>query len=319
MKIKYILLLILFSLLCIEAKAQNQSNMTIGKADLYTLIMLHPSMIDFNPELQAFTIIRDQKADEKAKAEEKRKKEEVAKLEAKQRRLREKISEEDNFYLAKVETLNEAFLKETSNPDIATATLYMLKEVHRRKMEKAESEYISSISALQGELLMMEEKIKKLSEFGFNKGYTTPEETEERFNAIISEVNIYIRRIADQKGIQIVLNSGYKRLMKQTTKESSDLFSNDYSFGALIKISMQNAVTDDEPAIKGYYKNISNRVENWLNEGGYVLNRLNNRLLNSDILVGGKDLTPEVLSSIYKTYKIESNISNAIIQSIMDK
>ena len=47
------------------------------------------------------------------------------------------------------------------------------------------------------------------------------------------------------------------------------------------------------------------------------IERMKSNLVNSDIILGGMDLTEEVLNALYKDYKLDPNISKAVIQSAL--
>ena len=320
MKNKSIVLIIVFILSLFKVGyAQRKSDMGIGKVDLYTVILLHPSMIDFNPEIQAFSVQRDAYSMKKAEDEQNNNKEEVLKLEKQIKVIKSRIIEEDKKFMNKMDNLTKQHYDELS--DLATGPAAMSEVEYKKKKDKEESEYFSKISHLNGEISIIEEQLNKLNKFSYYSDYTTPNETEKRIDAIINEVNTYIRRIAEQKGISVVLNSGYKRMMKQyaaNKREGSGFIANAQSFGSIFKTPVNYSdLSEDTLALKGYYESINSRINSWLTDGAFILERKINYLANCDIIMGGQDLTGEVLSSLYKAYKLDSNISHAIIQNVI--
>ena len=75
-------------------------------------------------------------------------------------------------------------------------------------------------------------------------------------------------------------------------------------------------MANDEAALIGYYRGIESTIQNWLGSGEEIFENAGNKLANEDIVVGGIDLTVDVLNALYKSYKLDPNVSNVVIQSI---
>ena len=316
MKQKLIVIIILLNILFHSKSllfAQKRNDTAIGKIDIYAVLLLHPAMIEFNPEIRAFHIKRDQVSKQKAASEQQTKIKEREKLEKDLKRIRSRMTEEDNRYLKKIDELNKKHIAKLIG--LATESAVIEQIEYKQTIEKEDNSHYSKMTNMLGEYNLIEEQLAKLNELNFVDGYTTPDETIKRFEAILNETKSYIKRVADSKGISIVLNSGYKKLLKNLTLSKNDYISENQSLGSIFKTPFQKELQNDNLAIKGYYEGINMRTKFWLNNAGNFLNINNNSLLDSDIILGGQDLTIEVLSSLYKAYKLDSNISNAIIQN----
>ena len=49
----------------------------------------------------------------------------------------------------------------------------------------------------------------------------------------------------------------------------------------------------------------------------YFPENMNDCIKDCDIIIGGVDLTSEVLAALYRDYKIDKNLANSIIQSVL--
>ena len=185
---------------------------------------------------------------------------------------------------------------------------------------KEEVSHNAKLTALYAQYSDAEEKLLKISQFGYNEAYTTLEETNQRFANILKEIKSYTQRAADQKGISVVLNASYKRILAKDnvrTNNNSGYVPEDMSFGSIFTRGFPQDLIKDEEAVKGFYTNVYTLTQNWLNNGDSIVNRLKSPMLENDIFIGGVDLTGEVLSALYKAYKLDPNISNTVIKSAL--
>lgn len=308
-----LLLLLIFSLFSLEAKAQRRGDMAIGKVNMHAVLLLHPAMADYDSEVNAFLVQRDAVSDQKAKNEHRANQEEINKLETQIRKIRVRITDEDNKFMKKMQGITSAY--EESIADLATAPAALREVEYLKKKDKEEREYFARVALLNGEKEVIEKQLLKLTQFDLKDGYSTPEETSKRLDSIISETTSYIKRIADQKGISVVLNSGFKRLMRNYEGKGNNFVSNNNSLRAIVKGSTQATLNIDPNALRGYYESVNNLTISWLDNGGYIFKSAGNDLINSDIILGGYDLTGEVLTALYKAYKIDPNITQAIVNT----
>ena len=286
----------------------------IGKIDVRTVFLLHPSMISYSPDRQAFKVTRDAVAQNRAKQEDGSNKEEVRRLNALMKSISAKIAEEDKNYQKKIDSLNEKYIAHIS--ELATGQAGMNRVTYKMEAGNAEVSHNAKMTALYAQYSDAEEKVMKLTQTNFSEGYTTADETEKRFVAILNEIKNYTQRVADQKGVSIVLNTSYKRTLTADSNNSSyGYVPDEMALGAIFNRNFPQELAKDEAAIVGYYSNISTLTQNWLKNCDPIVGRFKNSMLENDVFIGGVDLTADVLSALFKAYKLDPNISNAVIKA----
>ena len=309
-----LILLLISSFFSLEARAQRRGDMAIGKVNLYAVLLLHPAMIDYDTEAKAFLAQRDAVSQQKYKNEQSSNSNDIKMLEEHIRKLRARIAEEDKKYANRMTKLTTDHTSELVG--LATGPAAVSEIEYKKNKKKEEDRYAASIGSLYGEIQIAEKKIEKLTRSGFGEGHTTPDETYRRFEAIFSETNSYIKRIAEQKGISVVLNSGYKRLFRQFDSRITDFnIPIEQSLRGIVKGPVQETLNRDPDALRGYYEYLNSRTVSWLDNAGSILRNVESGFVNSDIIVGGYDLTGEVLTALYKAYKIDPNITQAIVNT----
>ena len=305
--------LCLLYLFCGNQIFAQRSGMYIGKLDLYTAVMLHPSMVWYSPEKKAFKVSRDSISKQRIVREKESNSEERKRLESKMKTLKSRIKEEEQKYNNTIANLSRRYVD--SLDKVGTATAELNKINFKKYSEEALVIYQTKINSYYGEYTLCEDKLSKIENIT-DDSFTSSEETEKRFIEIINEIKAYAKRIADQKGISIVLNSGYKRLLPANNGRSQSIAPDSNTFGSIFSTGFPSELLRDEASIRGYYLGIESNIINWLELGKDALGYSGRLLVEEDILIGGVDLTPEVLNSIYKAYKIDANIANAIIKSL---
>ncbi len=318
-KNNFVFFLIVISLLIVPTSLFAQrGGAYIGKIDVRTVFLLHPSMIQYNFEKQAFKITRDKVSLQNFKNEEKNNSNEINKLNNLMKSISGKIREEEKKYQKKLDNLNKQYLSKIT--EVATGQAAMNKMSYNIESGKEEVSHNAKLTALYAQYSDAEEKLLKISQFGYNEAYTTLEETNQRFANILKEIKSYTQRAADQKGISVVLNASYKRILAKDnvrTNNNSGYVPEDMSFGSIFTRGFPQDLIKDEEAVKGFYTNVYTLTQNWLNNGDSIVNRLKSPMLENDIFIGGVDLTGEVLSALYKAYKLDPNISNTVIKSAL--
>ncbi len=305
-----VLLLVFFS----NSLYAQRGGLYIGKIDVRTVFLLHPSMIGYSPDKEAFRVTRDAVAQRRAQEEASSNEEEVRRLKSLMKSIDVKITEENNKYEKKMSQLYDIYMAHIT--ELATGEAGMNRVTYKMESSKAEVVHNSVLTALYAQYSEAEDNLLKLTEFDYSEGYTTPKETEKRFEAILNEIKVYTQRIADQKGISIVLNTSYKRFMTEDMRKSSNSFvHDDMAFGKIFTTSFPQDLLRDEAAIVGYYNRIGSLTRNWLRNSDSITTRIKNSMLENDVFIGGVDLTADVLSGLFKAYKLDPNISNAVIKA----
>lgn len=312
-RLKGIITVALFMLIASNALT---AQTLIGKIDLRRVMLLHPDMIQYNPTRQAFKVTRSESEKKDVANEAKSVEAEVKELNAELNDIKTLIKNEEKQFDKTIDELSKKYLKKLSSDDEGAAG--MKKMTYSIEANNAEVTHNAKLTAYYAKYSEAEDKIMRLTQFGYHDEYTTPAETEKRFNSILSEVKATIKKIADQKGISVVLNTGYKKAMINNNKNYDVApIADENALGALFEKPIPQELISDEAAVSGYYQNLNSAVRNWLRDADPVLNRINDNLLDTDIIMGGVDLTQEVLKNLYDTYKLNPSVANAVIQSAL--
>lgn len=296
----------------VSQKATAAPKAQIGKIDLKAVVLLHPAMRSFDPYIRAFRVdpakvpqaVMKQKADEQ--------KGEVEKLDAQARLLQGRIHETRRKFDREMERLANNYLDGLEN--LATGPRALKKKEYDIAKNRTESSYNARLQALGAQLNQTEEKRDRLGNVAYNVGFTDPDATQKQFAAIINEIRQYTQQIATQKGIEVVLNSRSRELRKM--KSENTVMAPELNYERLFSTPFPNEIRNDSAAISGYYQNLTSMAANWLAHGNDILNPFSSQIVDNDIFIGGVDLTAEVLAAIFRTYKIDANIGNAVIQAV---
>lgn len=305
---------ILVLLIISGAQAQGTTSTSIGSADLRALIMLHPAMIDFEPTKEAFRIDISKLPDRQVQARRDAHKKHLHDLRTKQRTLQTRMTEElrrhdrdlsrlASAYIQRLTQINETS-KETENYSI---------QRHRK-----DSEIQAKIREINEQLNTVNTELRRLEFITFDDGYTSPEETRQKFVAIVSEVRAFTQHVASQKAIQIVLNSSHRRhILQRPEFEKKPERMMIHTYRDLFETSYYSDEfsTEGHDFASEYYDNVAATTLEWLSKKNSILNNFEPELTGVEIVHGGTDLTYDILIAIYKKYKINEQIGNLIARS----
>ncbi|GAB4279269.1 MAG: hypothetical protein Kow0029_23120 [Candidatus Rifleibacteriota bacterium] len=284
----------------------------IGKVDLKALILLHPAMRSYDPYIQAFKVDASKVSPAIIKQKAEEQESELAKLRADSRLIQGRIHELKKRFNREMDKLANNYLDGLET--LATGPAALKRKTYLINKNRAETAHFAKLKSYNAQLTQIEERISKLEKITYQVGYTDPEETQKQFNAILNEVRQYTQKIANQKGIQVVLNSRSREL--KSIRQDNQILGADLNYDKVFRMPFPNEIRNDSAAISGYYQNLSSMAATWLMEGNKILQPFSNQIIDNDIFIGGTDLTAEVLSAIFRSYKIDQNIGNALIQAI---
>lgn len=312
-KLSIFLALGCFFSLCVCQVSFAAGKVLIGKVDLKALVLLHPAMRSYNPYLQAFKVdpakvhasVAQQKSEEHQG--------EIRKLDAQIRLLQGRLHETRKKFDREMERLSQNYLANIDK--LATGPRALKRKEYDLAQNRTQITYNAKLQSYAAQLNQAEDRRSKLEKVAYNVGYTDPEATQKQFAAIINEIRQYTRQIATNKGIEVVLNSKSRDLRKITSRQAQ-VMAPELNYDKVFSMPFPSQLRNDSAAINGYYQNITSMAAGWLAHGSDILEPFSNQILENDIFIGGTDLTNEVLASIFKTYKVDNNIGNAVIQSI---
>jgi AraC-like DNA-binding protein len=237
---------------------------------------------------------------------------EIESLTAQARLLQGRIHELQRNFNREIDRISSNYLDGLDT--LATGPRALKRQQYELSKNHAETSFNAKLHALGAQLSQAEERLNRLEKIAYHVGYTDPETTQKQFLAIINEIRQYTQQIANQKGIEVVLNSKSREL--KALKNENPVLAPDLDYEKIFRQPFPNEIRNDSAAISGYYQNITSLAQNWLSHGSDILQPFSNQIIDNDIFIGGTDLTVEVLAAIFRTYKVDSNIGNAVIQAI---
>ena len=312
-------LMIAFLFLSCSATAQSKSGVGagIGKVDFRALVLLHPSMMKYDPQKCAFKLDAAKSGSQQQNLQRsKERQERILQLENEERALRAKITELHRNHTRDLSAATDAYV--SSIAKLATGPAGMKQQQFEIDKMQLESSYQAKLKSVSGQLIVTGEERERLEKVVLHPGYTTPEETAGRFAAIVKEVRQIIQQTASQRGIQIVLNSSYQRSLRAIPAERDGFVPADLSYYKIFTLPFTREVEGNHNFVAGYYENLTGMARDWLNHGNIILTSINSSLVDSDIIIGGTDLTGDVLSALFTSYNVNPNIAAAVIKAALE-
>lgn len=299
------------------AWAQSPTGMLIGKVDFRALVLLHPSMMEYDPEKSAFRadpakVASSEHLQRRAQEQSER----LEELEHEIQTLRAKITELHRNYTRDMSELSDRYTKETI--ELATGPAGMKRQQFELDKLQLDSTYQAKLKAASGRCVAAAEELELLQQTSSTPGFTTPEETAARFNAIVSELRQTVQAVAARRGIHIVLNTSFQRALRRELPPREPSSPLEISYQKIFTLPFTREVGASHDFTAGYYENIIAMTRNWLDHGSQILKPAKSSFIDSDIICGGVDLTGEVLSAIFAAYNINQNIGTAVIKAALE-
>ncbi|HOT30185.1 MAG TPA: hypothetical protein PLU72_18550 [Candidatus Ozemobacteraceae bacterium] len=299
------------------AFGQGAGGALIGKVDFRALVLLHPSMMGYDTQKSAFRV-EPSKATLPQQMERRSQehKQRIEALESEIRALRAKITELHRNYTRDVTELNDRYA--AGIVDLATGPAGMKRQQFELDKAQLDSTYQAKLQSASGRCVAATEELDHLQNISLAPGYTTPEETEARFNAIVKELRQLVQSVAARRGIQIVLNTSFQRSLRRERPARDSDEPIDLSYQKIFTTPFTREVGTSHDFTAGYYENIIIMTRNWLDHGSRILKPAKSSFIDSDIICGGVDLTGEVLTSLFSSYKVNQNIGAAVIKAALE-
>jgi ribosomal protein L9 len=293
----------------------------IGTVDFRLLLLLHPTMAKYNPKLQSFKLSSGQTSAAQISKRRKEHQKRINDLEQQTRRLKGKIAEEYKIYERKMSRISDSYLSKMKD-DLATAAAALETQTYNLNKRMLETKHKSYLRMLGDQLAGVNDELASLKKVSYKEGYSTPEESRKQFIAILNETRQYVQSIARKKGIEIVLNSSFKRSFALRDKSPSrKTLPPGQSYANILAAPFLEPTAPEDRQnmdryVSGYYSGISDQVNSYVRYESTILAPFTDFFVDTDILMGGVDLTAEVLAAIFNRYKVNENIGNVIIKAV---
>lgn len=313
-------ILLLIALLFIHtpnaAHSQGTNAALIGKVDFRALVLLHPSMMSYDPQKSAFRLEPSKTASQQLQQRSKEQQQRIGELEGETRALRAKITELHRNYTRDLSEMTDRYMK--GAVDLATGPAGMKRQQFELDKMQFDSTYQAKLQTATGRFVAATEELDLLQQVVLTPGYTTPEETAARFAAIVKELRQTIQSVAARRGIQVVLNSSFQRALRRESPSRDSETPPELSYHKIFTTPFTREVGSSHDFTAGYYENIITMTRNWLDHGAQILKPAKSPFIDADVILGGVDLTGEVLTSVFSAYKVNQNIGTAVIKAAME-
>jgi hypothetical protein len=278
-------------------------------------------MAKYDPELQSFKLLSEHASAAQLSKRRKDQQQRINDLEQRTRRLQAKITEEHKIFGRKMSRISDSYLSKMKN-DLATAAAALETQTYNLNKRMLESKHKSQLRMLGDQLAGANDQLASLKKVSYKEGYSTPEESRKQFIAILNETRQYVQSIARKKGIEIVLNSSFKRSFALRDKSPSrKTLPPAQSYANILAAPFLEPTAPEDRQnmnryVSGYYSGITEQVNGYVKYESTILAPFTDYFVDTDVLMGGVDLTAEVLAAIFKRYNVNDNIGNVIIKTV---
>ena len=316
---KYLIVIYLAFFVCFTVNAApNKIGYVVGTVDFTALVMLHPNMADYDVEKSAFKVIRP-KTDPAGKAQLELLANELKSLKEREKYLDRKLEELRVQTEKSYEEIKQRYYYNVTAPEIATGTRINEEKKFENEVNELNSDNDKQELAIQTELADVRIKIGKIESSTEIELYTTVEETEKKIASIVSEIKKTIKKVAEKNEISVVLNSSSERMVKSVIlKQNSPSNIGQLSYnGILNSDSVPNmlSVTKSNPEVKEY-NSFYQDVRFWLSKEKEVLGNNYHFVPTGNVILGGKDITKDVLWALFKEYRVRDDTAKSIIDAL---
>lgn len=303
---------------CVNAGARTPAPQ-IATVDMASLVAMHPAMAAYDPNMQAFKVTRPRQQfiqDKSRLAADKAKK--IEELRARMRQLESQIAAERQRQIRDEAQQKIDFDK--SMAKLATEAVRLHLQVFRNKEAETRQRNGARLRSLKLQIDQIDRQIENENAEMLADRFTTPAETRQRFLQILNEIRQYAQVTAASRNITIVLDSGGSSLQQTQQKlAGQSSLPGDIDYAEVFEKPLLSPITlsSDEASVQGYYNLRRDKAIVWHNNRSSILAPFSNELANTAVVVGGIDLTIEVLNAILKNYRVDQTVQsilNSVIQ-----
>ena len=282
----------------------------IGSVDFSTLLIFHPQMANYDLYRNAFrkNTVRGQVDGQRKAGEQAGKTRELAE---KRRLLEGRLEEARRNMDRQTKALQDDM--DTRVAKLATGTAAVERNMFQVKMQNLHQRSMAEIRALIGQVELIDQASGKVSGEDVTGQFTSSTETEQVLRAMMREIREKVARVAKNKGIAIVIDSGprdylYVREGKEGELPTENLLQKLFSSGGA-----PTTGSPDAPALQGKYVAQYHLGYFWHRSRLAVLAPFQSILAGNSIVVGGVDLTQECLSAMLTQNRVPPTCQQAIL------
>ena len=289
-KAKILLILLMPMIFCSQIYADQN---IFGYVNVTEVLQLHPMMRYFDSTSRRFQLNATMSGEDiESRIEENKIKyrAEVNKLEEKIKELENKRKELEETYLEKVEHLEET---EKKFDDMSEEE----KDKYNKKKAEFDNDFYNKADEIRKKIYYAQEDINSKMKTSDYTGYLNKDESNQIFSLMLDDVYEALEAVTKKKNISFVFNSSaqldYKNEAVTIPNCLPDFFDN-YS-----KEANDSESDDSERKVK-----TGGAIAQWLEYRDSSFAECNDRRLTSFVMMGGVDLTPDIIDFIYEKHKI---------------
>lgn len=286
----------------------------IGLVDLSAVLIFHPRMANYDPVRGSFQNDESLKTVKRTKP--------LAQIDVR------KAIEELSSRKSRIETqlndirrkMNEKLRQEATSfgeriLNVSTGTAAVLENRNLIRISQIDQEFSLKARGLFGELKEIDKELATLEKTDPTGTWSSPEETQQIFKVLLAEVKDVVKWIASAKRIGIVLDAGPSYTF-QTHQESNEpiMVPNDNPLKAALTEPPPPSSEPKEVSQK-HFQAIGEGIFHWVRNRTAVLTPIRAALTSSKVILGGVDMTEDVIATLLTRYKVNQSVQWVILNA----
>ncbi len=288
----------------------------VGTIDLARVLVLHPAMASYDPVLKGFLLPKVTVPPTAAKLDKATEKEIVnleKKIQANEVAM-EAIRKSHGEVLQAIMAQRDGDGDKKPAPEDAEVR----KAQARIETGREDLAFFVRIHALQIQNKQYQEKIDSLR-YVSSPLVTPVEETQKRFFRLLEEIRQVTREVADANGIQVVLDSSASTLRESVPNPGTEQLFSGAKYLDVFQSQPPSEVQNDTGAIEGFVDLQKTKVDNWIDQRNSILSPFKKSLGATYVVTGGRDLTVDVLKSLFSKYNVPKPVQEVVLKTLEPK
>ncbi len=286
----------------------------IALVDLGAVMLFHPKMANYDPHRSAFLmdgkLIPASREKKLAPAEHQKA---LADLTQKRAGLEAQLNDIRRG-------LDEALRKEADAHgerilNAATGTRAVLENKNLVRVAQINQEFSLKARVLFAELRDLDQQIRTLQKTDPSGQYSSPQETRAIFLGLLDEVKETVKAVAAARRVAVVLDAG--PALGLPGEAAAD---------AAVPLPPENpyktALTEPPPpdfeprgVVENHYQAVGEGIYHWVRNRSAILGPVRNEVAAARVLMGGVDITEEVITNLLSRYKVNQSTQWVILNA----
>ncbi|NLI79275.1 MAG: hypothetical protein GX442_22880 [Candidatus Riflebacteria bacterium] len=305
---------ILAVLLAASPLAAQVSPAVIALVDLGAVMLFHPKMANYDPHRAAFLmdgkLIPASREKKPAPADHQNALAELTKkrgsIEAQLNDIRRGL---DDKLRQEAEAHGERILK------AATGTRAVLENQNLVRVAQINQEFALKARVLFADLRDLDQQIRTMQKTDPSGQFSSPQETRTIFLALLDEVKETVKAVAAARRVAVVLDAGPALgLPGEATTDVPVPLPPENPYKTALN---EPPPPDFEPrgVVENHYQAIGEGIYNWVRNRSAILGPVRNEVAAARVLMGGVDITEEVITNLLTKYKVNQSTQWVILNA----